>query len=55
MTYFVSAMVVYYRAVEADTEEGAIDKFCDECPYAVAVETIDLEPMEEGEENVSMS
>lgn len=46
MTYFVSAMVVYYDAVEADTEEEAMDKFCEECPYDVDGQTIEVEPSE---------
>ena len=47
--YFVSAMVVYYDEVYADSEEEAKDKFCLTCPYDVDAQTLEVE-YEEDEE-----
>ena len=43
MTYNISAMVVYTDQIEAETEEEALDKFMDDCPYDVDGETIECE------------
>ena len=34
MIYNITAMVVYSDQIEAETEEDALDKFMDECPYS---------------------
>jgi len=47
MKYHISAMVVYYDEIEADSEEEAIDMFCADCPYDVDSETIECERSEE--------
>ena len=41
MIYNISAMVVYHEQIEAETEEEALDKFVDDCPYDV--DTIECE------------
>ena len=43
MIYNISAMVVYTDQIEAETEEEALDKFMDECPFDVDVNTIECE------------
>lgn len=43
MKYHVSAMVVYYDEIEADSGEEAIDMFCADCPYDIDGETIECE------------
>ena len=43
MKYHISAMVVYYDEIEADSEEEAIDMFCADCPYDVDANTIECE------------
>lgn len=43
MIYNISAMVVYTDQIEAETEEEALDKFMDECPYDVDSNTIECE------------
>jgi hypothetical protein len=47
MKYHISAMVVYYDEIEADSEEEAIDMFCADCPYDVDSKTIECERSEE--------
>jgi hypothetical protein len=43
MIYNISAMVVYSDQIEAETEEEALDKFMDDCPYDVDSNTIECE------------
>ena len=43
MIYNITAMVVYSEQIEAETEEEALDKFMDDCPYDVDGETIESE------------
>lgn len=43
MRYNISAMVVYYDEIEADSQEEAIDMFCADCPYDVEASTIKCE------------
>jgi hypothetical protein len=43
MIYNISAMVVYIDQIEAETEEDALDKFMDDCPYDVDGNTIECE------------
>ena len=43
MIYNITAMVVYTDQIEAETEEEALDKFMDDCPYDVDGETIECE------------
>ena len=43
MIYSVSAMVIYIKYIEAETEEEAIDKFDAECPYDIDGDTIECE------------
>lgn len=43
MIYNISAMVVYTDQIEAKTEEEALDKFMDDCPYDVDGNTIACE------------
>lgn len=33
--FFMSAMVVYSEAIDAETEEEALDMFADSCPYEI--------------------
>lgn len=47
MKYSISAMVVYFDTVEADTLEEALDKFVDDCPYDVDGNTIEWEEIED--------
>lgn len=46
MKFYISAMVDYYDEIEADTEEEAIDIFCDDCPWDVEGDTIYVEVLE---------
>ena len=41
--YIVSAMVVYVDNIEADSEEEAINHFCQSCPYDIDAESIECE------------
>ena len=43
MIYSISAMVVYTDQIEAASEEEALDKFMDDCPYDVDGNTIECE------------
>ena len=43
MIYSISAMVIYTDQIEAETEEDALYKFMDECPYDVDGNTIECE------------
>ena len=49
MIYNISAMVVYFEQIEAESEEEAIDKFVDDCPYDVEADTIECEESEDKE------
>lgn len=48
MLYNISAMVVYFDQIEANSEEEAINKFEYKCPYDIDGGTIECE--EESEE-----
>ena len=50
MKYQISAMVVYYDEIEADSEEEAIDMFCADCPYDLYLNTIECETEDDEEE-----
>ena len=43
MIYNISAKVVYSDQIEAETEEEALDKFIDDCPYDIDSNTIECE------------
>lgn len=46
MIYNISAMVVYFEQIEAESEEEAIDEFVAGCPYDVEPDTIECEESE---------
>lgn len=48
--YFFSAMAVYVDVVEAKTEDEALDKFCENCPYDIDGDSIEFNEIEEIDE-----
>lgn len=49
--YYVSAMVVYYDTIYAESEEDAKNKFCRSCPYDVDGNTIEVEESDDEEKD----